>query len=144
MAPINTILLTGLSLLSGAVAAPPRPGRPAKAESYKLLATHFSGQIYTLDLKLNSADSGALTQSSRTNGCGVTPTWLHLDEESRTLYCIDESWMGSGVLQQYSVSPKTAASTSIKLTGSASTPGNSVHGSLYGGKDGKSFLITSE
>lgn len=132
MAPIKLIALTGLSFLSNAFAV-------------KLLATHFSGQIYTLDLTLASGgSSGTLAVSSKVKGCGVTPAWLHLDEESRTVYCIDESWQGSGVLQQYSLNPKTASNTVLTLTGSAATPGNSVHGSLYGGKDGKKFIITSE
>ena len=127
MAPITSLLLTGLSLASNAVAV-------------RLLGTHFSGQIYTYDLKLSTATSGALSITSNTTGCGVTPTWLHLDESTRTLWCIDESWQGSGVLTQWSL-PKGGAP---KLTASAATPGNSVHGSTYGGKDGKGFFVTAE
>jgi 6-phosphogluconolactonase (cycloisomerase 2 family) len=144
MAPITTILLTGLSLLSEVLGNPVRRPRPGKADAVKLIATHFSGQIYTLDLSLSNATSGSLAVTSKTTGCGVTPTWLYLDESTRTLYCFDESWQGSGVIQQYSLNPKDASTTSLTLTGSAATPGNSVHGSLYGGKDGKSFVITSE
>ncbi|KAF2469788.1 putative isomerase YbhE, partial [Lindgomyces ingoldianus] len=124
-------LLTGLSLLSETVAV-------------KLLASHFSGQIYTLDLSFSNATSGALTITSKATGCGVTPTWLYLDESTRIVYCFDESWQGSGVITQYSLNSKNASVSALSLTGSAPTPGNSVHGSLYGGPDGKSFVITSE
>ncbi|KAF2203770.1 putative isomerase YbhE [Delitschia confertaspora ATCC 74209] len=125
------MLLTGLSLLSETFAV-------------KLLASHFSGQVYTLDLTLTNPTTGALKISSQQKGCGVTPTWLYLDEESRTVYCFDESWAGSGVIQQYSLNAKDASTTQLKLTGSASTAGNSVYGSLYGGPNGKSFVITAE
>lgn len=130
MAPITSTLLFSLSLLTSATAI-------------QLLTTHFSGFIYTLDLKLNAdGTSGTLTQTSKNSGAGVTPAWLHLDEASRTLYAIDESWAGSGVLTQWSLDAKKPGV--LKLTGSAKTPGNSVHGDLYGGKDGKGFIITSE
>jgi 6-phosphogluconolactonase (cycloisomerase 2 family) len=142
MAPINTIIVFGLSLVSQVLGHP--GGRPKRPQTSKLIATHFSGQIYTLDLTVNDNNEGTLKTTSKTTGCGVTPTWLHLDEQTRTLYCFDESWMGSGVIQQYSVSPRDSSTTKLTLTGSAPTPGNSVHGSLYGGRDGKSFVITSE
>jgi hypothetical protein len=128
MAPITSILLAGLCAVS-------------KTSAVKLLATHFSGQIYTFDLTLSSATSGTLAVTSKTAGCGVTPAWLHLDQDTRTLYCFDESWQGSGVLTQWSL-PKN--SSALTLTGSAKTPGNTVHGSLYGGKDGKGFVVTAE
>jgi len=131
MAPITSVLLAGLSVLSGVSAV-------------KLYGTHFSGYIYALDLELQSPAKGTLELINKVTGCGVTPAWLHLDEETRTLYCFDESWQGSGVLQQYALNSKKAPTAQLTLTGSAATPGNTVHGSLYGGKDGKSFVITSE
>ncbi|KAF2746332.1 putative isomerase YbhE [Sporormia fimetaria CBS 119925] len=131
MAPTKAILFAGLSLLSEAAAV-------------KLYATHFSGYIAALDLTLSDPTTGSITLAQQVRGCGVTPAWLHLDEETRTLYCFDESWMGSGVLQSYSLGKKNASNAALTLSGSARTPGNTVHGSLYGGKDGKSFIITSE
>lgn len=125
MAPIMSTLLWGLSVLNSVTAV-------------QLLATHFSGFIYTLDLQLkDDLSSGSIKVTSKNSGAGVTPAWLHL--EGRTLYAIDESWQGSGVLTQWQV-----GKGSIKLQATAKTPGNSVHGDLYGGKDGKSFLVTSE
>lgn len=128
MAPIKSII-AGLSLLSHALAV-------------RLLASHFSGTIYTLDLSWNNATSGNLKITSQAEGCGVTPTWLYLDQDTRTVYCFDESWAGSGVITQWSLS--NASANSLSITGSAATPGNSVYGSLYGGKDGKAFVITAE
>ncbi|KAH7115881.1 Lactonase, 7-bladed beta-propeller-domain-containing protein [Dendryphion nanum] len=122
-------LLWGLSVLNSVTAV-------------QLLATHFSGQIYTLDLALkDDLSSGTLKVTSKNTGAGVTPAWLHLDQATRTLYAIDESWQGSGVLTQWSVDKQGGK---IKLQATAKTPGNSVHADLYGGKDGKGFLITSE
>ena len=127
MAPIGSFLI-GLSSLSG-------------INAVKLFAAHFSGQVYTLDLALSNTTSAGLSIASRSGGCGVTPAWLHLDKTTQTLYCIDESWQGRGVLSQYSINPNSGALTS---TGSASTAGNSVFGSTYGGPDGRSFIITAE
>lgn len=132
MAPIKALILGALSLFPSALAV-------------KLLGTHFSGHIYTFDLTLPSAggSTGSIAVTSKTSGCGVTPAWLYLDQETRTLYCFDESWQGSGVITQWKYDP-SKGSQALTLSGSATTPGNSVHGSLYGGKDGKSFVITSE
>lgn len=126
MAPITSFVLAGLSLVSQTLAV-------------RLLGTHFSGQIFTYELNLSNATSGALSITTNTTGCGVTPTWLYLEESSKTVYCIDESWQGSGVLTQW-----TLGKSGLTLSGSAVTPGNSVYGSLYGGQDGKSFLVTAE
>jgi 6-phosphogluconolactonase (cycloisomerase 2 family) len=126
MAPIKSILFAGLCFISEALAV-------------RLLATHFSGQVYSLNLALTGPSSGSLTVQQKTGGCGVTPTWLYLDESSKTVYCFDESWAGSGVLTTYSL-----GASGLTQTASAKTPGNSVHGQLYGGKDGKSFVVTSE
>jgi 6-phosphogluconolactonase (cycloisomerase 2 family) len=131
MAPLfKSIILAGLALVSDTVAV-------------RLLGTHFSGQIYTFDLTFSNPTTGSIAVTSKTTGCGVTPTWLYLDQESKTVYCFDESWTGSGVLSQYKYDP-SKGSQALTLSGQAKTPGNSVHGSLYGGKDGKSFVITSE
>ncbi|ORY04945.1 Lactonase, 7-bladed beta-propeller-domain-containing protein [Clohesyomyces aquaticus] len=131
MAPVTSLVLPLLTLLS------------SQASAVKLYAAHFSGSVYVLDATLPSSTSSAasISMSSKASGCGVTPTWMYLEKDSRTMYCFDESWAGSGVLSTYSF-PQGASS--LTLQASAKTPGNSVHGSLYGGKDGKSFVITSE
>lgn len=127
MPSTKTILLSGLSLASEALAA-------------KLIASHFSGPVYTLDLALASPTSGTLSVTGNVTGCGRIPAWLHVDKASETVYCFDESWFGSGVLAQYSA----GADARLTLAASAPTLGNSVYGSLYGGADDKSFVITAE
>ena len=104
-----------------------------------LIASHFAGGIYTLSLAASN-NSGTLSITSQGTGCGVTPGWIELYADSRKLYCFDESWMGSGVLSEYSV----ANDGRLSLTSQARTTGNTVHGLLYGGADGRGFVATAE
>lgn len=119
-------LLAGVSLAPGAWAA-------------TLIASHFSGGIYTLSLA-TAGTSGTLSVTSQATGCGTTPGWIELYADSRKLYCFDESWMGSGYIAEYSV----ANDGKLSLTGRVRTTGNSVHGLLYGGADGRGFVATAE
>ena len=104
-----------------------------------LIASHFAGGVYTLSLA-NSNSSGTLSITSQTTGCGATPGWLQLYADSRTLYCFDESWLGSGNSAEYTV----ANDGRLTSTGQLKTTGNSVHGTLYGGSDGRGFVATAE
>lgn len=135
MAFVKSLALVGLSLLP-------------QTSAVKLLATQFAGQIYTLDLNLQSSTKATLNVVQNITACGVTPTWLHLDDKTRTVYCIDESWLnqglGSGNLSQWSLGRNFEKTGALTLTGSTDTEGNSVHGFTYGGPDGRSFIITSE
>ncbi|KAK4236803.1 hypothetical protein C8A03DRAFT_35278 [Achaetomium macrosporum] len=105
-----------------------------------LIASHFSGSVYTLSFESTSNTSGTLSITSQTTGCGTTPGWIELYSESRQLYCFDESWTGRGVISEYSV----ASDGRLTLTGQAKTTGNTVHGLLYGGADGRGFVATAE
>jgi 6-phosphogluconolactonase (cycloisomerase 2 family) len=127
MAPIKAMLLAAATLFPEALGA-------------KLLVSHFSGSVYTLDLTLSNATSGTLAITSKASGCGEVPTWLTLDQATNRVWCFDESWSGSGVITQYSVD----ANGVLTVTGSAPTPGNSVWGAMYGGADGKGFVATAE
>ncbi|KAK8110267.1 uncharacterized protein PG998_006724 [Apiospora kogelbergensis] len=115
-------------------------GLASHALGAKLIASHFSGPVYTLDLTLTNATSGTLKVAGQTSGCGRIPAWLTVDKASNSVYCFDESWYGSGVLAQFSAD----ADAKLTLKSSAPTLGNSVYGSLYGGSDDKSFVITAE
>ncbi|KAL2017434.1 hypothetical protein VTK56DRAFT_2090 [Thermocarpiscus australiensis] len=119
-------LLAGIGLAPGALGA-------------TLIASHFAGGIYTLSLTATNT-SGTLSISSQTTGCGTTPAWIELYADSRKLYCFDESWTGSGYIAEYGV----ANDGRLSLTGQARTAGNTVHGSLYGGADGRGFVATAE
>lgn len=104
-----------------------------------LIASHFSGGIYTLSLA-SANSSGTLAITSQATGCGITPGWTEFYSDSRQLYCFDESWMGSGFIAEYSV----ANDGRLSMTSQLRTGGNSVHGRLYGGEDGRSFVGTAE
>ena len=106
-----------------------------------LIASHFAGGIYSLSLaSANCSSSGTLSITSQTTGCGATPGWIELYSDSRKLYCFDESWLGSGSSAEFTV----ANDGRLSLTGQLKTTGNSVHGLLYGGTDGKGFVATAE
>ncbi|KAI9154877.1 putative 6-phosphogluconolactonase [Paramyrothecium foliicola] len=107
--------------------------------SASLLASHFSGKVYTLNFSQNG-NSGNLAITSETTGCGTTPSWLQLYSEDQKVYCFDESWTGRGYIAQYNV----ATDGRLTLSTQFSTSGNDVHGVLYGGADGKSFLATAQ
>jgi len=126
MAPVISTLFAGLCLFSETLAV-------------RLYAANFAGQVHTLNLALTGPSTGSLTSTQKSSGCGVTPAWLHYEDSLKTLFCFDESWQGSGVLTTYSV-----GSSGLSQSGSARTAGNTVHGSLYGGKDGKGFVATTE
>lgn len=105
----------------------------------KLIASHFNGPIYTLDLALTNATSGALKITGQTSGCKM-PAWLTVDKASDSVFCFDESGFGGGVLAQFAADDQAI----LKPKASAPTQGNSVFGSLYGGDDDRSFVITAE
>ncbi|KAI1805064.1 3-carboxy-cis,cis-mucoante lactonizing enzyme [Daldinia bambusicola] len=120
----KTLLLGTLGLAPEALAA-------------NLLASHYTGKIFSLSFT-GSGSNATLVNKSSVSGCGRLPAWLHVD--SGVVYCVDEDWFGSGVLASYSV----ASDGSLKQTGRAATAGASVHGTPYGGEDGKGFFATVE
>ncbi|KAK9416589.1 putative 6-phosphogluconolactonase [Seiridium unicorne] len=110
----------------------------------KLLVSHYTGQIYSLDLTVNGGN-GTLKSTSSASGCGKMPSWLTLDSESGTLYCFDESGAGQqgvsgGVVTSYTVN----TDGSLTQSGQANTSGGDVHGWYYGGADGRGFIATAE
>lgn len=104
-----------------------------------LFVSHFSGSVYSLTFEEDDSGNGTLTVDASTSGCGRLPAWLALDRTLGTLYCFDESWYGSGVVSSFDVS-----SGSAQAKGQARTAGNTVHGWLYGGENGSSFVSTAE
>lgn len=103
-----------------------------------LLASHFNGAIFTLSLDTDTPGNASLSLISASGGCGTTPTWLQYYSDTRTLYCWDESWQGYGTMAEYNVS----TSGILSVTGQAKTTGNDVHGILYGGEKGRSFIAS--
>lgn len=117
-------VLTGLALLPSALGA-------------SLIASHFSGKVFTLDF---DEASGNLSVVAEYTGCGTTPGWLELYPEDQSLWCFDEAWTGSGPIVQYDVAEDGQLSQGLSFQ----TTGNTVHGILYGGPDGKSFIASAQ
>jgi 6-phosphogluconolactonase (cycloisomerase 2 family) len=113
---------------------------PDAALGAHLLASHYTGRIHSLTLTGSEAGNASLTVGGSANGCGGMPAWLQLDADTGTLYCVDESWFGTGFAASFAVTDDG----SLALAGQAPTTGSSVHSTLYGGDDGKGFLATSE
>ncbi|CAI6334006.1 unnamed protein product [Periconia digitata] len=107
------------------------------AMSVKLLASHYTGKIFTLDF---DSSATALTSEASVEGCGRLPGWLEYYSDDQTVYCFDESWFGSGYIVSYNISDSGA----LTQYQQAPTTGNDVHGLLYGGADGKSFVATAQ
>ncbi|KAH8200061.1 hypothetical protein TruAng_005783 [Truncatella angustata] len=110
----------------------------------KLLVSHYSGQVYSLDLTV-SGSVGTLKSTSSTGGCGKMPSWLTLDSDKGILYCFDESGAGQqgisgGVVTSYTVN----TDGSLKQVGQAKTLGGDVHGWFYGGSDGRGYIAAAE
>lgn len=126
--PLPQYLVAGMSLLPTVLAA-----------TSTLLVSHFSGAIFSLSLNTQGSN-GTLAITSAAGGCGTTPTWLQYYSDTKKLYCWDESWQGYGTMAEYNVS----SDGSIVVNGQAKTSGNDVHGVLYGGPDGRSFIATVE
>nr|OQO18177.1 hypothetical protein B0A51_14124 [Rachicladosporium sp. CCFEE 5018] len=106
-----------------------------------LLASHYTGKIYTLAFSRNG-NSGTLTSKSSVSGCGSMPSWLGLDSASGTLLCTDESGGNGRSAKVTTFSVGNDGTTT--LSGQATTTGGDVHGSFYGGSDGKGFVVLSE
>ncbi|KAK4228691.1 putative carboxymuconate cyclase [Podospora fimiseda] len=119
-------LLAGISLVKGALGV-------------NLIASHFSGGIYSLSLT-TSGQSGTISVIQQTSGCGTTPGWLELYSDVRKVYCFDESWSGRGQHAEFNIGNDGR----LSLASSLSVSGNSVHGTLYGGSDGRGFVATAE
>ncbi|VBB80510.1 Putative carboxymuconate cyclase [Podospora comata] len=123
---LRLALLAGIGLAKGVLGV-------------NLIASHFSGGIYTLSLT-TTGTSGTISVTSQTNGCGTTPGWIELYSDTRKLYCFDESWTGRGQHAEFNVQNDGR----LSLASSLQVSGNSVHGILYGGPDGRSYIATAE
>lgn len=126
---VSSIAVTALGLVPSALGA-------------DLFVSHFSGTVYTLSYTAGNSGNGSLAVKSSTSGCGRMPSWLTFDAPTKSLYCFDEtgSWGGGSVVASFAVN----ADGSIKSSGQAKSTGGEVHGSLYGGVNGTSFVAMAE
>ncbi|KAK1992379.1 putative isomerase YbhE [Colletotrichum falcatum] len=111
---------------------------PGAVGAATLIASHYSGQLYTLSLSSTNQLAIAETVSSGNR----MPAWLGLDSESRTVYVPDEvgTWGGQPLLKSFSV----AADGSLTAKAQVQTAGGDLHSTLYGGSDGKGFIAMAQ
>lgn len=102
-----------------------------------LLATHYLGTINYLTF--SGDDSLTLTSSSSTGN--TLSSWVTYDSATKALYIPDEVFTGasSGNLVSFTV----GNNGSLTATGKGSAPLGGVATALYGGADGKSFIVTA-
>lgn len=104
-----------------------------KATAARLLASHYSGTLYVLEL----SDDNALSVTSEIPSGSQLPAWITLDSQAKTAYIADESWYGLGTLSSFSVDQDDS---SLTATASVQTKGGELHSCLYGGDDGEGFI----
>ncbi|CAP67109.1 uncharacterized protein PODANS_4_4190 [Podospora anserina S mat+] len=104
---LRLALLAGIGLAKGALGV-------------NLIASHFSGGIYTLSLT-TTGTSGTISVTSQTNGCGTTPGWIELYSDTRKLYCFDESWTGRGQHAEFNVQNdgRLSLASSLQVSGNS-------------------------
>ncbi|KAI8626372.1 putative isomerase YbhE [Xylariaceae sp. FL1651] len=105
---------------------------PAHVLGVSLLASHYTGKIYSLTL-----NNSTLTVTSSATGAGNLPSWLSYNSSSKTVYSADEDWNGSGTLASFTVGSTGVLTQTGKLTSS----GASVYGTPYAGGN---FFATVE
>lgn len=117
---------------------------PTTALGANLLASHYSGSIFSLSLTpSNGTGAGSLAtlaMSSMLQAGGAMPSWLTLDSATGNLYVNDESEVGTPVLTTLLVH----ADNSAQLVANATDSPGQVHNSLYGGVDGRGFIAVAQ
>jgi 6-phosphogluconolactonase (cycloisomerase 2 family) len=103
------------------------------ASAANLWATHYSGTANWLTF---DGTSLKLTTQSKTNN--QMPSWITYDKPGKALYLPDENYNG-GSLVSFSV----GANGALTQTGKAATPKSAVATTLYGGSDGKGFIVNA-
>lgn len=110
-------------------------GFPALAQAFNLYATHYSGHLYTVQFE---PDKQVIRVKNKQDDCGTAPSWLTLDRDSKTLYCLDESGSAAdgtrGNLTTYSVAVDGTLAKQVQIE---TLPG-AVHGTVYG--NNKKFI----
>jgi hypothetical protein len=108
------------------------------ATAANLWATHYSGTANYLSF--TGGNALALSKSSST-GNNKNPSWITYDGPTKALYIPDElSWGApAGSLVSFAI----GNNGSLTAGGSGQSPLSAVATTLYGGKDGKSFIATA-
>lgn len=105
------------------------------ANSANLWATHYSGTANWLTF-----DGSSLKLTTQSNTNNRMPSWITYDVANKALYLPDENYYSNtGTLVSFSVGSNGA----LTQTGKATTPKSAVATTLYGGSDGKGFIVNA-
>ncbi|KAF0319256.1 hypothetical protein GQ607_013505 [Colletotrichum asianum] len=104
-------------------------------EAATLLASHYSGQIYTLEL--SSANQLSIVKSISSGN--RMPAWLDLDSATKTLYVPDETHFGQPLLKSYSLGDNGT----VTPKGQVQTAGGELHSTIYEGGAGGGFVAVA-
>lgn len=107
---------------------------PSVVSGASLLASHFTGNLYSLTL----TESRDLTVDAEISSGNYWPSWLTVHPQSRTVFVTDGAfWAPPNGLTTF-----TLGADGDLTPGSSSTltEGGEVHSSLYGGENGTSFI----
>ncbi|KAK5112738.1 hypothetical protein LTR62_003836 [Meristemomyces frigidus] len=101
----------------------------------QLLASHFSGQVYTLNLT-SAGSKYNLSVSSVITACGGLPSWLTYDAVGKAVYCSDETMSGTGSISSFSAGTNDV----LTVIGKANAPIGGVANTLFGGSNGRGYV----
>ena len=107
------------------------------ARSSTLYASHYGGTVSALELTETQTDTSGSTYNlkvtSNTTACGSQPGWLTLHDETKTLYCSDES--SPGTISAFNITANGSLESSAKVQ----TISGGVHNAVYYAA-GKSYI----
>ncbi|KAK8137360.1 hypothetical protein PG984_005300 [Apiospora sp. TS-2023a] len=135
--------LTYLAALTGLFTGPLAP--MVGVSAHNLVISHMSpGGIYPLTYTPGSNGArGTVQVGTSVPGGATVPGWMTYDPVDKTLYVLDENqgFPGYGVFGAMVTGWQIHTNNdSFGLMGAAHTDGGDVHGSVYGGPDGRSFV----
>ncbi|KAL1995902.1 hypothetical protein VTN49DRAFT_768 [Thermomyces lanuginosus] len=113
-------------------------GFPALTQAVTLYASHYNGQLYTLEFE---PETGKIEVKNTQEDCGSAPSWLTLDRDSKTLYCVDESGSLSAGTNGSLISYSVADDGTLAKQAQVKTLAGPVHSSLYG--NNKNFIAVA-
>lgn len=142
------VLLSFVLVLSSGLALPNQLGERDNAKrdadhspssNFTIYASHYSGNVHTLQFE---PGLGRVYATQVLQSCGKKPSWLTIDRESKTLYCLNESGDPAtgepGHLYEYAIRRNGTLEERAKVE---TAPGP-VHATLYG-KEKKFIAIAS-
>lgn len=98
------------------------------ASATNLFVASYSGNITTLSLT-ESNGSYTLEPTHYNDGCSPNPSWLTLDANHGTLYCLDEGLeVTNGTLSSFTIN----VDGSLNLVNKVNTISGPVSGVIYG------------